>query len=405
MAHYLRFVGCQPEDGSAWAIESSGLGDRAAPHFMQRYPWLQTGLTGAGSIAATVVIGSLLSQADSRLSPQASFALPQSDASIEGRSAKSPEPSSASASSASPSPVRAVLAPTPPEVMESIEVRAARRPFREQFAERLQAQQASVTKSQAVRLPQPIAANNQAGDDRTATAQPAPIQTAPIQTALSVQPAESTATSPLPVLSEGLPQLQPASTVEFSALVSNSVAPPERQLPVAPSVTHQADEPSDAQPLETQPPSEVNVPIVERSPADAVATACAAAPAATSVSATSVSLEALNAEAAAAMKQEALAHLAKTQETRQSSSPDRRSDAVRLVALTPETAMEVAHLNQVAPFRVFQLSEQDYQRLWMEMSQPESESAPTYGFIDYQQQVVVLPPLEQAMATGCSSEE
>jgi hypothetical protein len=116
-------------------------------------------------------------------------------------------------------------------------------------------------------------------------------------------------------------------------------------------------------------------------------------------------LEALNAEAAAAMKQEALAHLAKTQETRQSSSPDRRSDAVRLVALTPETAMEVAHLNQVAPFRVFQLSEQDYQRLWMEMSQPESESAPTYGFIDYQQQVVVLPPLEQAMATGCSSEE
>lgn len=67
---------------------------------------------------------------------------------------------------------------------------------------------------------------------------------------------------------------------------------------------------------------------------------------------------------------------------------------VWMLPLTNQAATEVASADKVDAFRVFRLPTQEYQRVWLavrSVNPSQEASAPLYGFIDYQRQIIVMP--------------
>jgi hypothetical protein len=65
---------------------------------------------------------------------------------------------------------------------------------------------------------------------------------------------------------------------------------------------------------------------------------------------------------------------------------------MRVLPLSDRAAVEVAQAENIPAFRVLHLSHSEYQEVWLAAQSDErSRPAPTSGFIDYQQQMIVLP--------------
>jgi hypothetical protein len=389
MVHYLRFGGYHPEDLPPQTLNSE-LGDRAVSRSLDLSPWLM----GAGSLAATLVIGTLLSeQANSQLQSQAPDPLPPDQA-----AERSP-------TAATPQDTRISLVPTPPEVMESAAVQAARRPFRDQLAEWLQTQQKPVPSPYADRLPTVAVAASVPPSvpeidisDRPASPS-APSSAATAEPSVTVASPSSVAVSPSAPAADTI-----ASFTDSNPSVSaQPLFAAEQDLS---RVKHMRAQPSVvlssdvlAQPygiaaperIATQPASAVQlsrttIPVRSASVVTQPAT-CVAADRPT------------HTEPSATQTVKAENGLAKQLGTA-AEAPAQKSLA-RLVALSPETAAQ-SRLHPVAPLQVVHLSPQDYQQLWTAAS-PIPASAPTHGFIDYQQQIVVLPDAP-APVSSCQTE-
>jgi hypothetical protein len=69
------------------------------------------------------------------------------------------------------------------------------------------------------------------------------------------------------------------------------------------------------------------------------------------------------------------------------------SASVAIVSLTLQAAIAVPNSGQLESFQVFRLPSVTYQKAWLALTQrvERSDSAPQYGFIDYQQRAIVLP--------------
>lgn len=65
----------------------------------------------------------------------------------------------------------------------------------------------------------------------------------------------------------------------------------------------------------------------------------------------------------------------------------------RVMPLTRQAATEVQHNTAVEQFRIFQLAPREYQTAWVirKGAVGQQTPTPTYGFIDYQRQMIVLP--------------
>ena len=59
--------------------------------------------------------------------------------------------------------------------------------------------------------------------------------------------------------------------------------------------------------------------------------------------------------------------------------------------LTRQAAIEALATNQVNQFRVFRINVKDYQSIWRKSSQGLKELPPVNGFVDYGQQVIIVP--------------
>jgi hypothetical protein len=69
------------------------------------------------------------------------------------------------------------------------------------------------------------------------------------------------------------------------------------------------------------------------------------------------------------------------------------SSTARVMPLTRQAATEVQHTNAVEQFRIFQLAPREYQTAWVirKGAVGQQTPTPTYGFIDYQRQIIVMP--------------
>lgn len=64
---------------------------------------------------------------------------------------------------------------------------------------------------------------------------------------------------------------------------------------------------------------------------------------------------------------------------------------VRIMPLTQQEAVKVASMPQVGPFTVMQLEEMAYAAEWLKSEGGSVGPAPTFGFVDYQRQVIAVP--------------
>jgi hypothetical protein len=69
------------------------------------------------------------------------------------------------------------------------------------------------------------------------------------------------------------------------------------------------------------------------------------------------------------------------------------------LALTVQAAQEAAATNQVNGFRVFRIGLKDYQSIWRSSSVGTQVAAPAHGFVDYTQQVIILPQASTGVTT------
>ncbi len=92
------------------------------------------------------------------------------------------------------------------------------------------------------------------------------------------------------------------------------------------------------------------------------------------------------------------------QPTRLAAVPQSIQDFVQLrstsvwLPLTQRAATEAQATNQVNQFRVFRINVKDYESIWRKSSQGLKELPPAHGFVDYSQQVIIVPQ-EAAAAT------
>jgi hypothetical protein len=64
----------------------------------------------------------------------------------------------------------------------------------------------------------------------------------------------------------------------------------------------------------------------------------------------------------------------------------------QVLPLSDRAAVEVAQAENIPAFRVFRLSHLQYQQVWLAAQSGETSlPTPARGFIDYQQQMIVLP--------------
>jgi hypothetical protein len=339
--HYLRFVGADQSESLLYGSTSRNVD--SVRTLLQSSPWLRTGLMGAGSIAATLMIGSALTeQANSQLHPPEYPEFPQPDVLGDSRSQEASSPRAI----ASPTP-------TPPELMDSIEVQTARRPFRDLLAERLQ-QRLFSSSLATPELPAAIAQAN-----RSTPGQANPVMSAAVSGSSSL---------PNSVPLADLPQLQ-ANSAEMPNGVTSTQSPATEQVET-PAASHPIAagslELNEAIALKPFTPGSVSTPeriVVER----ASVTPLPEFQQGTSTANTVV-------------------------EPRSTSFADIPTFLHPEVQIQPLTQEEVLKISQAeSSFRVVHVSSQDYQRLWAILNAGEPSPAPVYGFVDQKQQVVLLP--------------
>jgi len=343
--HYLRFVGADQSD-----VLLYGSTDRKIDvvcRSLRTSPWLRTGLMGAGSVAATLVIGSALTeQANSQLHPPEYPEFPQPDVLGDSRFQSATDAASSPAAIAS-------LTPTPPELMDSVEVQAARRPFRDLLAERLQQRSYSPP---LLNLTQQAAI---AQTNRSAQGQANPVASAAVSSSTSLPNSVSLA---------DLPQLQAAPAELLDGATSTELPTTEQgeTAAVSHSVASGSLELNEAIALSPLTPGSVSAPeriVTERASVTPL-------PEFQETSTTNTLVEPIP-------------------------TPSPNSSAflhpeVQVRPLTQEEALKISQTGE-SNFRVVHVSSQNYQQLWATLNAGEPSSAPVHGFIDQKQQVVLLP--------------
>lgn len=341
--HYLRFVGADQSD-----VLLYGSTDRKIDvvcRSLRTSPWLRTGLMGAGSVAATLVIGSALTeQANSQLHPPEYPEFPQPDVLGDSRFQSATDAASSPAAIAS-------LTPTPPELMDSVEVQAARRPFRDLLAERLQQRSYSP----------PLL--NPAQQAAIAQTHSTLGQTNPVASAA----APSSASLPNSVPMADLPQLQ-AAPAELPDGTTSTESPATEQVetPVANPVASGSLELNEAIALKPFTPGSVSAP--ERIAAERAS--ITPLPEFQETSTANALVEPIPASS--------------------EDTPAFLHPGVQIRPLTQEEVLKISQTDE-SNFRVVHVSSQDYQRFWASLNAGEPSPAPAYGLIDQKQQVVLLP--------------
>ncbi|NJL35482.1 MAG: hypothetical protein HC899_01085 [Leptolyngbyaceae cyanobacterium SM1_4_3] len=345
-AHYSRFVGADQSESLLYGSTHRNVD--SVRKFLRTSPWLRTGLMGAGSVAATLVIGSALTnQANSQLHPPEYAEFPQPDI-------LSDRPFQAASPTASSPAAIASLTPTLPERIDSVEVQATLTPFRDLLAEQLQQRS---YRSPLLSLGPQVAI---AQANRSALGQTNSVATAD----------SGFANLPNSVPLANLSQLQPALTeLPDGATSIQSPATEQAEMPSASTpVISGSLEFNEAIALSPfVPGSQVSVP--ERIEAER-ASVTPLLEVFQENSTTNAPMESTPAPSVGASK---------------FLYPE-----VQIQPLTQEQASRIAQTGEVS-FRIVRVSLQNYQQLWATLNMGEPSPAPVYGFVDRGQQIVLLP--------------
>jgi hypothetical protein len=410
--YYQKFLGPQAEPREEnGAI--AGLADpavRANLLGIQLSPLMRNSLMGAGSLAATLAVGFVLTDgANSQLAATAPEQAPQ------------PQPDPAVVDQQSQNNLFDLLpVPTSPESIdeERQSTAPARRSVRETLAERLkqlQAEDEARLRQQQQRIQQmaAIANRNQSANQglqamaqrRQAIAQ-ANAANASTTTNQPNQAATPTApptviqagASPLSVTSVGGETASPQVVAEAQASATQA----NQANSVSPNQVNQANQASASQlkldrtvalqgyDLSVFNPNMLDVTNNESSSTVTVGQPSEAAPSEQPQPAAQPT-ENATAEATS-VNRTAINSLHGIQDF--VSLPQRleADDRPNLLPLTQRAALEVANLDYYNQFLIFHLSPQQYQKLWgAKQMQAGSKRIPTYGVIDYQRRIVIVP--------------
>jgi hypothetical protein len=371
--HYLKFVGNHSKTLLDSLTNADSISLQASQKPFQSPSWLRPGLMGVGSVAATLVIGSALTeQANSQLHPPDYPEVPQPDLLSE-----SPVQRAAAATASSPAAI-ASLSPTPPEMMDSIEVQASRRPFRELLAERLQ---------QRSYNPQVLNPGLQAAIAQTSRSSQTQAPITPSATQEAANPPNST------IALADLPQLQaaPAGSLNSSTDLNESPSPEQASAVNTAEISNIA--PSGTTPSGT---TTSNNATSNNAPANSLAfdesIVLEKFILGTQVSAPErIESSQVSAIQGANTPQENSSEAASLQAVPTPASFALPLSNVRIQRLTPEQALKISQMNETQGLRVVRLSPQFYQQLWATMNTGEPSPAPVYGFLDQEQQTVMIP--------------
>jgi hypothetical protein len=337
--HYSRFVGADQSEPLLYGSTHRNVD--SVRKFLRTSPWFRTGLMGAGSVAATLVIGSALTeQANSQLHPPEYPEYPQPDVLGDSRSQEASSPAAI-----------ASLTPTPPELMDSVEVQAARRPFRDLLAERLQQRLPSPSLS-SLELQVAIAQTN-----RSTQGQANPVASAAVSSSAS-----------LPNSMSALPQLQAAPAEMPEGVTATESSAPE--LVETSAASHPAvsgsPELNEAIALKPFTPGSVSAP-------ERIAVERASVTPLPEFQGTSTTNTLVEPVPPSSLDSSAFLH------------PEMQTRP-----LTQEEALKISQTGE-SNFRIVHVSSQNYQQFWADLNAGEPSPAPAYGFIDPRQQIVLLP--------------
>ncbi|MBE9179734.1 hypothetical protein IQ268_14285 [Oculatella sp. LEGE 06141] len=419
--YYSKFLGSRSEPASLTSLNSSPTaaiaGEVPSPKVYLNRPSLlaRNSLVGAGSLVATLAVGFVLTDgASSQLPSQAANPVAQ------------PQPDIKVADNNSATRTAELLpVPTSPEPIVVPKSTAARRPMREVLAERLSKLQAAdetrLNQEQAqmqrtaiadrnqefnrrlqlraqAQQQQALAAANAASQATVASTAAPQAGGAPsaILSATSSHSAPASATSPQPQQGTSTPILSAMAGSE-SAAASSAIAPHSEAGHT--SQAHRLELDSSVA-IEGYDLSVFNPTMLEftneQNPAVAVASPQPAEPQAAPASSGSEEAvaPASNPHAVRTLQGRGIQDYL---ELPQRLSEDDRSTLPAILPLSQRAAAEAGTVDYLNQFLVFHLSPAEYQKLWgAKRFNTVSKTMPTYGVIDYQRRVVIVPSASTA---------